>query len=149
MRNRKTHTEEHKYFDNILGQNINYLRNARKLSQHDLGKKLGVSYQQVQKYEKAKNSCQAYTMCKIADALEVDVKHLLDPDLIPKAKAYTEASVLNGGEVKPKDFMNNICHYKTPADAGVLKPQEDVYSMEEIEEQMARDEYLDQLKGRH
>jgi transcriptional regulator with XRE-family HTH domain len=41
--------------DKIIGRNIRIRRLAKKMSQTQLGEKLGVSFQQVQKYENGTN----------------------------------------------------------------------------------------------
>jgi transcriptional regulator with XRE-family HTH domain len=62
-----------------------------KLSQDDLGKAIGVTFQQVQKYEKGVNRMSAALMVKIAAVLKVDVQYFFD-DLPNAAK--------NSGEIK-------------------------------------------------
>jgi transcriptional regulator with XRE-family HTH domain len=49
-----------------------------KLSQEELGKALGVSFQQVQKYEKGVNRLSAAMMVRIAAVLKVDVQYFFE-----------------------------------------------------------------------
>ncbi|WP_425502010.1 helix-turn-helix domain-containing protein [Sneathiella aquimaris] len=59
-----------KEIDRHIGQRIKMLRKAYGLSQIDLSASLGVSYQQVQKYENATNRLSAsrlYAICEIFD----------------------------------------------------------------------------------
>jgi transcriptional regulator with XRE-family HTH domain len=49
-----------------------------KLSQDELGKALGVTFQQVQKYEKGKNRMSAALMVRIAEVLNVDVQYFFE-----------------------------------------------------------------------
>ncbi len=49
-----------------------------KLSQAELADALGVSFQQVQKYEKGKNRMSAAMMVQIAALLKVDVQYFFD-----------------------------------------------------------------------
>jgi transcriptional regulator with XRE-family HTH domain len=51
---------------------------APKLSQEELGKALGLTFQQVQKYEKGINRISAATMVQIAAVLKVDVLYFFD-----------------------------------------------------------------------
>jgi transcriptional regulator with XRE-family HTH domain len=51
---------------------------APKLSQEELGKALGLTFQQVQKYEKGINRISAATMVQIAAVLKVDVQYFFD-----------------------------------------------------------------------
>lgn len=69
--------------DNSVGRRILRLRKALGLSQSDLAQKIGVRFQQVQKYENGKNVVPACRLGHIADALGVSVLTLLrDQDTI-------------------------------------------------------------------
>jgi transcriptional regulator with XRE-family HTH domain len=57
----------------LVGSRIRLLRKARKMSQAQLGNKLGVSFQQVQKYENGKNRVGASRLQMISTALNVPV----------------------------------------------------------------------------
>jgi transcriptional regulator with XRE-family HTH domain len=59
--------------DKILGQRIRVRRTELKMSQEALGEKLGVSFQQIQKYEKGINRVGSMRLGDIAKALEVPV----------------------------------------------------------------------------
>jgi transcriptional regulator with XRE-family HTH domain len=48
------------------------------LSQTELAKALGITFQQVQKYEKGRNRMSAATMVRIAELLEVDIQYFFD-----------------------------------------------------------------------
>lgn len=60
-----------------------------KVSQEELGAALGITFQQVQKYEKGKNRISAALMVRIAEALKVDVQYFFD-DLPAGAKNTKE-----------------------------------------------------------
>lgn len=64
--------------DIALGQRIRLRRNEQKISQAELGDKLGVSFQQVQKYEKGVNRVGASRLQQIARALSVEVNFFYD-----------------------------------------------------------------------
>ncbi len=51
---------------------------AAKLSQHELGRKIGVTFQQVQKYEKGTNRIGASRLNRISEVLEVPIPTLFD-----------------------------------------------------------------------
>lgn len=51
--------------DVIIGQNIRLARRSEHLSQEELGLHLGISFQQIQKYEKGKNRVGAARLCEI------------------------------------------------------------------------------------
>jgi transcriptional regulator with XRE-family HTH domain len=59
--------------DVIVGKNIRFHRLARGLSQQALGEKLGVSFQQIQKYEKGTNRVGAGRLTAIAQALDLPI----------------------------------------------------------------------------
>src|ERR1041385_7005318 len=56
-----------------IGQKIRALRVAKEVSQTELGKALGVTFQQVQKYEKGANRVSAGRLQKIAELLETPI----------------------------------------------------------------------------
>lgn len=59
--------------DQEVGERVRLQRRIRGLSQTELADALGVSYQQLQKYEKGKNRIGASRLQKIAEVLEVPV----------------------------------------------------------------------------
>src|SRR5206468_10570739 len=61
-----------------LGKRIRLRRVEQKISQAELGDKLGVSFQQVQKYEKGVNRVGAARLQQIATALDVPVTFFYD-----------------------------------------------------------------------
>src|SRR5713101_6978906 len=63
-----------------LGKRIRLRRVEQKISQAELGDKLGVSFQQVQKYEKGVNRVGASRLQQIATALDVPVTFFYDGD---------------------------------------------------------------------
>jgi len=63
-----------------LGKRIRLRRVAMKMSRDELGKELGVSFQQIQKYEKGVNRVDAARLQQIATALDVPVTYFYDGD---------------------------------------------------------------------
>lgn len=63
-----------------VGRMIRVRRIELKLSQTDLGDKLGVAFQQVQKYEKAANCVSVSRLGQIAKALDVPVTYFFEDD---------------------------------------------------------------------
>ena len=63
-----------------MGKKIRLRRVEQRISQSDLGEKLGVSFQQVQKYEKGINRVGAARLQQIATALDVPVTFFYDGD---------------------------------------------------------------------
>jgi transcriptional regulator with XRE-family HTH domain len=66
--------------DTELGKKIRLRRVELKISQAELGDKLGVSFQQVQKYEKGVNRVGASRLQAIATALDVPVTFFYEGD---------------------------------------------------------------------
>jgi transcriptional regulator with XRE-family HTH domain len=62
--------------DLLVGSRIRMFRKDRGMSQTQLGEKLGVTFQQVQKYEKGKNRVGASRLQMISTALGVPVERL-------------------------------------------------------------------------
>ena len=62
--------------DRLIGRRIMALRKAKGLSQTALGQALGVSFQQVQKYEKGTNRLSVGALQAIAGILEVPITSL-------------------------------------------------------------------------
>jgi transcriptional regulator with XRE-family HTH domain len=76
-----------------IGKRLKRARVAAGLSQTQLGVHLGVSFQQVQKYEKGLNRIGGGRLYKIARVLGVkvtyffdDVEHLLDSETVPAGR---------------------------------------------------------------
>ena len=64
--------------DQLVGQNIRICRLQRGLSQTELGQRVGVTFQQIQKYEKGANRVGASRLTQIADVLQVALPTLFD-----------------------------------------------------------------------
>ena len=52
-----------------IGDRIREARHARRMSQTALGEKLGVTYQQIQKFESGRSTISSAQLIKVADAL--------------------------------------------------------------------------------
>ena len=72
--------KSHDHIDVEVGQRIRIQRNALRLSQTELADHLGVTFQQVQKYEKGVNRVGAGRLTKIAKVLKISVTNLLGTD---------------------------------------------------------------------
>ena len=114
-------TEEDLAFNAVVGRNIKYLRRARKLNQTKVAEHCKVKFQQLQKYEKGINGCTAYRLHQLAKFFKVGLDVLVDPNMITKHRGFTGQD----------DWIDKEL---TPQDAGYLKPQKDIGSLEEIME---------------
>ena len=64
--------------DKLVGQNIRIFRTANGISQTELGNAVGVTFQQIQKYEKGTNRVGSSRLAKIAAVLEVPISRFFD-----------------------------------------------------------------------
>ena len=113
-------TKDYNTFCQMVGANLRYCRNSKKLTQKTIGEKINITHQQVQKYEQGVSCCSAYRLDQMAKIYEVPVSELLDPDFIMN-------------ECNKKNLY--LSAGKTPQEAGYLKPQKDIGALEEIEDE--------------
>ena len=66
--------------DRVVGERIQVLRKAKGLSQAALGSAVGVTFQQIQKYENGSNRVGASRLSEITRVLEVPVSSFFDSD---------------------------------------------------------------------
>lgn len=66
-----------KEIDQHIGRRIRHLRKNYGLSQNDFGQYLGVSFQQIQKYENGTNRCPVSRLYALCQILEVDIQYFL------------------------------------------------------------------------
>lgn len=64
--------------DQHVGKRMKARRVGLRISQTDIGKKLGVTFQQIQKYENGSNRIGASNLFKLAGALKVQVSYFFD-----------------------------------------------------------------------
>ena len=64
--------------DALVGHNVRICRLQKKLTQGELGRRIGVSFQQVQKYENGANRIGAGRLTQIAGVLGVPLSALFD-----------------------------------------------------------------------
>ena len=84
--------------DITVGSNIRRIRTMRRMSQEALGEKLGVTFQQVQKYEKGTNRISASKLFEAAKFLEVEIGYFFeglsrvssDGYAVPPGEAYAQ-----------------------------------------------------------
>ena len=69
--------------DKYIGARMREQRLALSISQEQLGRKLGVSFQQIQKYESGKNRVSAARLYSICKVLNVSLSSMFEHD--PKA----------------------------------------------------------------
>jgi transcriptional regulator with XRE-family HTH domain len=72
----KTSNKSPTSIDQLIGRNIRISRLAAGMTQEDLAEKIGVTFQQVQKYEKGTNRVGSGRLFEIADLLAIPVASL-------------------------------------------------------------------------
>jgi predicted transcriptional regulator len=80
--------------DRALGERVKHFRLARGMSLDELGRQIGVTYQQVQKYERGTNRISASTLFRMTKVLDIrmhDFWQDLVDETMPKADVDREA----------------------------------------------------------
>jgi transcriptional regulator with XRE-family HTH domain len=98
--------------DKYFGDRIRARRNMLEMSQEKLGEQLGVSFQQIQKYEKGTNRVSAAMMVDMAAILDVGIGYFYDE--IPRVRrdgqietsALTEVALTLHGRRLIEAFLN-------------------------------------------
>ena len=76
--------------DKLVGRRVRARRTALRMSQTELGEAVGVSFQQIQKYEKGVNRIGASRLSAISAVLQVPVTHFFEE---PSSKSASLASL--------------------------------------------------------
>ena len=82
-------TPEEFTFNKVVGQNIKHLRKVHNLNQTKAGNAIGVTFQQIQKYEKGKNGLNALRLKQLADKFKVSLDVLVDPNMISLHRGFS------------------------------------------------------------
>ena len=91
--------EDVRQFNLSVGKKIRSRRKELKKTQTWLAKKIGVTFQQVQKYEKGSNGTNLFNIKQIADALKVSVLYFFveeKPLLLTKEMEITNDQSASG-----------------------------------------------------
>lgn len=67
-------------YDIEIGKRIREIRKIKGISQEELGNLVGLTFQQIQKYENAKSRVSFSRLCSIAEALGVTLADFIDLD---------------------------------------------------------------------
>ncbi len=92
-----------------VGSKLRVFRTQRDLSQTTLGKKVGLTFQQIQKYEKGTNRIGASRLHEFASALDVPVEAfftgLNDGD---RARSYVPPAAMSRLDIAIMDLLGRI-----------------------------------------
>ncbi len=101
----KKRNEEFAYVDEHVGNRIRVRRTLLGMSQEKLGAALGLSFQQVQKYEKGTNRVSASRLFEFAKILNVPVPYFFDNE--PADAASHARRLRDDGKAVPADMLNS------------------------------------------
>ncbi|MBL4590605.1 MAG: helix-turn-helix transcriptional regulator [Phycisphaerales bacterium] len=96
--------------DQEVGSRMRFRRNCRNLSQSALSEMVGISFQQIQKYESGANRISASRMVQLANALKVPAGFFLeglgefDDEQIPVGLMGVAGTKVGAGVIR--DFQN-------------------------------------------
>lgn len=76
---RRTEARKPDHLDKAIGERLKEARKLKALSQEQLAAKVGLAFQQVQKYESGANRVSASRLYELAEALDLPVGFFFDP----------------------------------------------------------------------
>lgn len=101
--------------DKLIGKNLKKIRLYRGLSQNQIAVKIGISFQQIQKYEKGTNRISGSRFIDLANELEVPIMAFFEGvfplNKIPSYQKISERhfQILNKlGKINDPDFDKSI-----------------------------------------
>jgi len=94
----------HNAIDAYVGQRLRLLRTQRGMTQCQLGQLLGITFQQVQKYERGTNRISASRLWDLAQSLGVRIEYFFD-EMAAEVMDASPAKTSSGAPVpEPHDF---------------------------------------------
>ena len=69
-------------FDEMVGANLQYMRKFKKLSMKKVAEQIPFTFQQLQKYEKGKNTISAYKLLQLCNIYKVDIAEIVKETFI-------------------------------------------------------------------
>ena len=100
--------------DRHLGKRLRKLRLDHDVSQEELAERLGITFQQVQKYEKAVNRIAASRLFDIAHALNVPIGKFFEGLTLPGGEAADEVED-RARQAKARQIIDHAAHIVTLA----------------------------------
>ena len=82
MKIARTRVPEQCEFDVMVGANLQYMRKYRKLSMSKVAEQIPFTFQQLQKYEKGRNTISAYKLLQICSIYKVDMAEIVKETFI-------------------------------------------------------------------
>ncbi len=97
-------------YDDHVAKRIRMARKARGMSQTEFGEPLGISFQQIQKYESGKNRVSAGRLFEMANLLEVDISYFFE-GLEPISRSKKPLPVVLSSA---EELYAKFCSIKSP-----------------------------------
>ena len=120
-------TDEELAVNKVVGQNIKYLRKVHYLNQTKVGNAIGVTFQQIQKYEKGKNGLSALRLKQLADKFKVSLDVLIDPNMITKHRGFTgNKDWIVGNNLTPQILVGSLEEIKDKLKKDGINPEETI-----------------------
>ena len=120
-------TNEELAVNKTVGQNLKYLRKVNELNQTKVGNAIGVTFQQIQKYEKGKNGVSSYRLKQLADKFKVSLDVLLDPNMISLHRGFTgDKDWIVGNNQNPQILVGSLEEIKDKLEKDGIDPEETV-----------------------
>ena len=104
------------HVDHQVGRRIRQARRAAKLTQGQLGDMIGLTFQQVQKYEKGVNRVSAGTLYDIAKVLDIPISWFFDEDVVDRIGNVEETAA-----TEFKDCMNMLLDLRQSSNLGPVR----------------------------
>jgi transcriptional regulator with XRE-family HTH domain len=93
--------------DSYVGQRLRLLRQRRRISQKDLAERIGITFQQVQKYEKGLNRLPASRMLAICFVLDITPNDLFK-DFLTKELSSADTIEYSDQEVELIEMLRQL-----------------------------------------
>ena len=100
-----------KTFSSHVGEKIRTFRIVSGLTQEDLGKKIGVTFQQIQKYEKGQNNISLSRLHNIALAMNIDIVDFFHKEELLSFGESQEIYTTNDQKISSKEIQNIVKAY--------------------------------------
>ena len=88
-----------------VGRKVRELRLARGLSQQELAEKIGVSFQQLQKYERASNRISCGRLADISAALRIPIEEFFQLENAPDEQSDPPSDAQEADKVPPRRVL--------------------------------------------
>lgn len=111
--------QEDRSYDQWLGGQVRLYRKLAGITQKALGASVGVTFQQIQKYENGKNRISVNALVRIAESLNTPISQLLDLSQCDKHNKNTGKLAKNSNYPITADKLHLLKHYSAIENAEV------------------------------